>query len=260
MKLLITGASGQLGRALLNQAGQTDNIETFPFSSKDLDITNEALVKEILFRLSPDVVINCAAHTAVDACETDAKNAYRINALGPEYLAKACEACGASMVQVSTDYVFDGTKRTPYIEEDIPNPQSIYGSTKLAGEELASKYLDRLYIVRSAWLYGSGHNFVRTMLGLAQDQKAIRVVNDQYGTPTSHLELARMLLYLIKTKNYGIYHATCEGSTTWYDFAREIFSLTNTPADLTPVTSSEFKTAAKRPTRWQNGRMPWPNI
>ena len=226
MKLLITGASGQLGRALLNQAGQTDNIETFPFSSKDLDITNEALVKEILFRLSPDVVINCAAHTAVDACETDAKNAYRINALGPEYLAKACEACGASMVQVSTDYVFDGTKRTPYIEEDIPNPQSIYGS---------------------AWLYGSGHNFVRTMLGLAQDQKAIRVVNDQYGTPTSHLELARMLLYLIKTKNYGIYHATCEGSTTWYDFAREIFSLTNTPADLTPVTSSEFKTAAKRP-------------
>ena len=248
MKLLITGAKGQLGQALLHLIAQMpENIEVFPFDFEELDITNEAAVTEMVSQLRPDILINCAAHTAVDACETDAENAYRINALGPKYLAKACAAIDAAMVQVSTDYVFDGTKTTPYVESDPTNPQSVYGSTKLAGEEEASKYLKRLYIVRTAWLYGEGHNFVRTMLRLAGEGKALRVVNDQFGTPTSHLELARMILFLIKTENYGIYHATCEGSTNWYAFAKEIFALTNTTVDLTPVTSDEFKAAAKRP-------------
>lgn len=248
MKLLITGAKGQLGQALLHLIAQMpENIEVFPFDFEELDITNEAAITEMVSQLRPDILINCAAHTAVDACETDAENAYRINALGPQYLAKACAAVDAAMVQVSTDYVFDGTKTTPYVESDPTNPQSVYGSTKLAGEEEASKYLKRLYIVRTAWLYGEGHNFVRTMLRLAGEGKALRVVNDQFGTPTSHLELARMILFLIKTENYGIYHATCEGSTNWYAFAKEIFALTNTTVDLTPVTSDEFKAAAKRP-------------
>ncbi|MFW5630870.1 MAG: dTDP-4-dehydrorhamnose reductase [Acetivibrio ethanolgignens] len=247
MKVLITGAKGQLGQALLRLSSELSDIEVFPFASKELDITNEAMVEATLTRLHPDVLINCAAHTAVDACETDAENAYRINALGPKYLARACQAVDAAMVQVSTDYVFDGTKTTPYIESDLPNPQSVYGSTKLAGEEQAAKYLDRLYIVRSAWLYGEGHNFVRTMLRLAAEGKPLKVVNDQYGTPTSHLELARMILFLIQTENYGIYHATCEGFTTWYNFAREIFALTNTQVSLSPVATNGFKTAAKRP-------------
>lgn len=247
MKVLITGAKGQLGQALLRLSSELSDIEVFPFDSKELDITNEAMVETTLTRLRPDVLINCAAHTAVDACETDAENAYRINALGPKYLARACQAVGAAMVQVSTDYVFDGTKTTPYIESDLPNPQSVYGSTKLAGEEQAAKYLDRLYIVRTAWLYGEGHNFVRTMLRLAAEGKPLKVVNDQYGTPTSHLELARMILFLIQTENYGIYHATCEGFTTWYNFAREIFALTNTQVSLSPVATNGFKTAAKRP-------------
>lgn len=247
MKVLITGAKGQLGQALLRLSSELSDIEVFPFDSKELDITNEAMVEATLTRLRPDVLINCAAHTAVDACETDAENAYRINALGPKYLARACQAVGAAMVQVSTDYVFDGTKTTPYIESDLPNPQSVYGSTKLAGEEQAAKYLDRLYIVRTAWLYGEGHNFVRTMLRLAAEGKPLKVVNDQYGTPTSHLELARMILFLIQTENYGIYHATCEGFTTWYNFAREIFALTNTQVSLSPVATNGFKTAAKRP-------------
>lgn len=247
MKVLITGAKGQLGQALLRLSSELSDIEVFPFASKELDITNEAMVEATLTRLHPDVLINCAAHTAVDACETDAENAYRINALGPKYLARACQAVDAAMVQVSTDYVFDGTKTTPYIESDLPNPQSVYGSTKLAGEEQAAKYLDRLYIVRSAWLYGEGHNFVRTMLRLAAEEKPLKVVNDQYGTPTSHLELARMILFLIQTENYGIYHATCEGFTTWYNFAREIFALTNTQVSLSPVATNGFKTAAKRP-------------
>ncbi|MFW5646444.1 MAG: dTDP-4-dehydrorhamnose reductase [Acetivibrio ethanolgignens] len=247
MKVLITGAKGQLGQALLRLSSELSDIEVFPFASKELDITNEAMVEATLTRLHPDVLINCAAHTAVDACETDAENAYRINALGPKYLAQACQAVDAAMVQVSTDYVFDGTKTTPYIESDLPNPQSVYGSTKLAGEEQAAKYLDRLYIVRSAWLYGEGHNFVRTMLRLAAEGKPLKVVNDQYGTPTSHLELARMILFLIQTENYGIYHATCEGFTTWYNFAREIFALTNTQVSLSPVATNGFKTAAKRP-------------
>lgn len=247
MKLLITGAKGQLGQALCHLAEPTPDLEVFPFGSKELDITKEHSVQEAISRLRPDIILNCAAHTAVDACETDADNAYRINALGPKYLAKAAAAIGASMVQVSTDYVFDGSKNAPYIETDTPNPQTVYGSTKLAGEELAARQLDRLYIVRSAWLYGNGHNFVRTMLRMAKEGKDIKVVNDQYGTPTSHLELARMLLYLIQTENYGIYHATCEGSATWYDFAKEIFALTKTPAHLEPTTSAAFKTAAKRP-------------
>ncbi|MFW5632387.1 MAG: dTDP-4-dehydrorhamnose reductase [Acetivibrio ethanolgignens] len=247
MKVLITGAKGQLGQALLRLSSELSDIEVFPFASKELDITNEAMVEATLTRLHPDVLINCAAHTAVDACETDAENAYRINALGPKYLAQACQAVDAAMVQVSTDYVFDGTKTTPYIESDLPNPQSVYGSTKLAGEEQAAKYLARLYIVRSAWLYGEGHNFVRTMLRLAAEGKPLKVVNDQYGTPTSHLELARMILFLIQTENYGIYHATCEGFTTWYNFAREIFALTNTQVSLSPVATNGFKTAAKRP-------------
>ncbi|KSV58999.1 dTDP-4-dehydrorhamnose reductase [Acetivibrio ethanolgignens] len=247
MKVLITGAKGQLGQALLRLSSELSDIEVFPFASKELDITNEAMVEATLTRLHPDVLINCAAHTAVDACETDAENAYRINALGPKYLARACQAVDAAMVQVSTDYVFDGTKTTPYIESDLPNPQSVYGSTKLAGEEQAAKYLDRLYIVRSAWLYGEGHNFVRTMLRLAAEGKPLKVVNDQYGTPTAHLELARMILFLIQTENYGIYHATCEGFTTWYNFAREIFALTNTQVSLSPVATNGFKTAAKRP-------------
>lgn len=247
MKVLITGAKGQLGQALLRLVSELSDMEVFPFGSKELDVTNEAMVEATLARLRPDVLINCAAHTAVDACETDAENAYRINALGPKYLARACHATGAAMVQVSTDYVFDGTKTTPYVESDLPNPQSVYGSTKLAGEEQAAKYLDRLYIVRTAWLYGEGHNFVRTMLRLAAEGRPLKVVNDQYGTPTSHLELARMILFLIQTENYGIYHATCEGFTTWYNFAREIFTLTNTQVSLNPVATNEFKTAARRP-------------
>lgn len=247
MKLLLTGAKGQLGQAIIRLAENNAAIEIFPFDSSQLDITDEAAVKETIASVSPDVIINCAAHTAVDACETDAENAYRINALGPKYLAQAASAVDAAMVQVSTDYVFDGTKKTAYVETDLPNPQSVYGSTKLAGEEQAAKYLKKLYIVRTAWLYGNGHNFVRTMLRLAKEGKPLRVVNDQYGTPTSHLELARMLLYLIRTENYGIYHATCEGYTTWYHFAQEIFARTGVKADLTPVSSDEFKAAAKRP-------------
>lgn len=247
MKLLITGARGQLGQAILNLAEDMPDMEVFPFGSDTLDITNEASVQETVRTVSPDVIINCAAHTAVDACETDAENAYRINALGPKYLAQAASAVDAAMVQVSTDYVFDGTKNAPYVETDFTNPQSVYGSTKLAGEEQAEKYLKKLYIVRTAWLYGSGHNFVRTMLRLAREGKPLRVVNDQYGTPTSHLELARMILYLIQTENYGTYHATCEGFTTWYNFAREIFAQTGVKADLTPVSSDEFKAPAKRP-------------
>jgi dTDP-4-dehydrorhamnose reductase len=252
MKLLITGAGGQLGQALQTLLKDKKDIEVFPFGSKELDITDEALVKKQVTALSPDIIINCAAHTAVDACEGDGENAYRINALGAKYLAMAANAVNASMVQVSTDYVFDGSKETPYVETDTPNPQSIYGKTKLAGEIEAARYLKRLYIVRSAWLYGHSRgfikpNFILTMLRLAREGKPIRVVNDQYGTPTSHLELARAILYLITTKNYGIYHATCEGSATWYEFAREIFTLLDLKVDLTPITSREFPTAAKRP-------------
>lgn len=244
---LITGCNGQLGHALNELlAGNTDIIVKNT-DVADLDICDLDAVCAMTAEVKPDVIINCAAHTAVDRCETDKDNAYNINANGAKNLAIAAEKNGASIVQVSTDYVFDGDSEKPYYEEDAVNPQSVYGSTKLAGEEEVAKATDRYYIVRTAWLYGEGKNFVRTMLNLAKTNDRITVVNDQFGSPTSALELARAILYILEKGEYGIYHATCEGVTSWYEFACRIFKEAGVEIEVAPVSSEEYKAAAKRP-------------
>lgn len=246
-KVLITGCNGQLGRAL-NKLLAGENIEIINTDVDTLDICNPEQVLALVKKEQPDTIINCAAHTAVDKCETDVENAARINALGPKNLAAAAKETGAQIVHVSTDYVFDGNAKTPYVETDTPCPQSVYGSTKLDGEKAVMAITNRFYIVRTAWLYGDGNNFVKTMLRLAKERDTITVVNDQFGSPTSAMELGRMILHIVDSGQYGIYHATCEGITSWYEFAKTIFSLAKTNVNLIPVTTDEYPASvAKRP-------------
>ena len=254
-RIMITGASGQLGLALyrlLKDQAQYELLRTNSSGSEKesvqvLDVTDEAGVEHYIDKNKPDIIINCAAFTAVDLCESEEDKAYRINALGPKYLAEAAERSGAKLVHVSTDYVFDGEAAKPYIEEDPTNPVSVYGRTKLAGDSFVQESCSRYYILRTAWVYGEGKNFVKTMLRLAESGNKLRVVKDQYGTPTSALELARVILFLMETDAYGIYHTTCEGSTTWYEFALAIFEAAGLKVQVEPIPTSEYPTPAKRP-------------
>ncbi len=246
-KILITGGNGQLGRSLNKLLKYTD-AEIISTNSTTLNICDEKQVDAFVKEHVPDIIINCAAHTAVDKCETDYDNAVRINAEGPANLARAAESIGAVMVHVSTDYVFDGDTDKAYVEEDKVNPQSVYGRTKLMGEENVIKYCSRYFIVRTAWLYGEGNNFVKTMLRLAESNDKITVVSDQFGTPTSSDELAEMILHIIPSGKYGIYHGTCEGQTSWYEFAKKIMKFAGKTTEIIPVTTEEYtKAVAKRP-------------
>lgn len=247
-KVLITGAKGQLGLALQKELSESE-YEQITTDVEELDITNIAQVQAFIKEKQPDIIINCAAYTAVDRCEEkeEQDKVYQINALGPRNLSIAAEEIGAVMVQVSTDYVFDGESKKPYDEFDLPNPQSVYGRSKLAGEEFVKEFCKKHFIVRTAWLYGEGKNFVKTMVSLAKKQVPIKVVNDQFGSPTSARALAAMIGKLIKTSCYGTYHGTCEGVTNWYEFAQEIFKMGGLEVDLSPTTSEEYKSAAKRP-------------
>lgn len=258
MKVMITGANGQLGRALhellasepkvrLIATGSRVSAKEAPFPIYALDISDEQAVSSFVREQCPDVIINCAAYTKVDLCESNEAEALKINGDGPRYLARAAKEVDAKLIHVSTDYVFDGKSKKPYIETDETNPVSAYGRTKLAGEQAVMEEWDKVFIVRTAWLYGDGKNFVKTMLSLADTHKELRVVNDQYGTPTTAVELAKMLWYLAKTEQYGIYHGTCEGSTTWYEFAKEIFRVFDKQIVVHPVTSKEYNAKADRP-------------
>jgi dTDP-4-dehydrorhamnose reductase len=254
-KVMITGASGQLGLALyrlLQDNSAYELLRTSAFANEGstiqaLDIAEEQAVNEYIQAHKPDIILNCAAMTAVDLCETEQETAYRINALGPKYLAAAAEQIGAKLVHVSTDYVYDGMGNEPYTEELTPNPLSVYGRTKLEGEVFVRENCEKYFILRTAWVYGEGKNFVKTMLRLAEQNNTIRVVADQYGTPTSALELARVIIFLMNTESYGVYHATGEGSASWYEFAKTIFEETGKTVDLEPIPTSEYKVAAKRP-------------
>lgn len=248
MKVLLTGANGQLGLELQKQLSK--RVREYEVVATDydiLDITNLNQVKTELLLEKPDVIINCAAHTAVDQCETDIENAYKINAIGAKNLAIACDEIGAKLVQISTDYVFDGESPEPRREDHPTGPQSIYGSSKLLGEEYVKTFCKKHFIIRTAWLYGEGKNFVRTMLKLAETKTELNVVGDQFGSPTSTKDLAKVIIKLMNTEYYGTYHGTCEGQCSWYDFAVKIFELKGIEMKVNKVTSEEYASAAKRP-------------
>ena len=245
MKIFLTGANGQLGRELKKRLQGSDFL---PTDMQKMDITDANAVMRMIGSYQPDVVIHGAAWTQVDAAEEKINAAYRVNAIGAQNIAMACREVNAAMVYISTDYVFDGLLGRAYTETDQTNPLSVYGKSKLAGELLARQSHDRLFILRTAWLYGDGANFVRTMLQLGRERKELQVVNDQHGCPTSTTDLVEALLRLIQTKRYGTYHAVNGGVATWYDFARKIFEIVgNTQIHLVPVTTTQFLRPAARP-------------
>jgi dTDP-4-dehydrorhamnose reductase len=244
MKILVTGANGQLGREISRQ-GSEHELVLADFDI--LDITDGAAVMLYFRDVKPQAVIHCAAYTNVDGAEADADGAFRVNVIGTQNIAAGCLEVGARMTYVSTDYVFDGQKQESYREFDPINPQSVYGRTKWQGEEIIRQILGRHYIVRTAWLYGDGNNFVRTMLRLAEENDTLRVVHDQVGTPTSTVDLTRTIFKLLLSDAYGTYHATCQGQCSWYEFACEIFQQVGSKIRIVPISTDQFPRPAKRP-------------
>ena len=224
------------------------HLKLIPLGRAELDIVNEQQCKKVLKELRPDAIIHCAAYTAVDQAESDPDEAYLINEAGARNIAEAAEAIGAKLFYVSTDYVFDGQAKRPYLPADMTNPMTVYGKSKLAGENAVRETLERHFIVRTSWLYGHhGGNFVDTMLRLADSGKPIRVVDDQFGSPTYCYDLAKLLLELVQSEAYGIYHATGAGSCSWYEFAKAIFEISEKQVDLSPCSTSDFPRPAPRP-------------
>jgi len=246
--ILLTGANGQLGTEIRQLLDERE-IEYVGTDVEDMDITDVNHVQEVFDKIKPDVVFHCAAYTAVDKAEDEGKELnYRINVEGTQNIAKAAEKLGAELIYLSTDYVFDGTKKDgEYLPDDETNPQSEYGRSKYLGEEAVISTCSHHYIIRTSWVFGSyGHNFVFTMQNLAKTHPRLTIVNDQYGRPTWTRTLAEFMMHLIEVKaDYGIYHLSNDNSCTWYDFAKEI--LKEEAVEIAPVTSAEFPQKAKRP-------------
>lgn len=255
MKILITGANGQLGSEIKDLIKKFSGWQFLFTDVEELDITNENEVKNYFQQNKPDFVINCAAYTAVDKAESDAQTAEKVNALAPKLLAKYSKITGSKLIHISTDYVFDGESFVPYSEENKVNPKGVYGKTKLQGEiNCLAENPDSL-VIRTSWLYSTfGNNFVKTMLLLAGERDKLNVVFDQVGTPTNAADLAEAILSIIQisAKNKekfvpGIYHYSNEGVASWYDFAKTIFEIAGVKCEVSPVLSDQFPTHAKRP-------------
>ena len=251
MKIMIIGADGQLGTDLCRVVPRGEQI---PLTIRDLDVTDRQQVGAVLQRYRPDVVINTAGYVRVDDCEDHETTAFAVNAIGAKYLANACREIDAALVQLSTDYVFDGTKNAPYEETDPTNPQSVYGISKLAGESCVRYLLDKYYIVRSCGLYGQagclgkgGGNFVENVIKRAAAGSELAVVTDEIVIPTYTLDLAAKIDQLIRTGRYGLYHIVNHGQCSWYDFAARIFELLGRPVTIKQVRSADYPSKARRP-------------
>lgn len=253
MKVAIIGSNGQLGTDLCKVLGK--NIRLIPLTHKDVEITQlESVRYKIKYHL-PDIIINTAAFHRVDDCESDPDRAFRVNALGARNLAVIAQEIGAKLVHISTDYVFGGgePRSIPYTEFDHPVPLSVYGRSKLAGEEFVRHLCHRHFIIRASGLFGAagssgkGGNFVETMLRLGKERPELRVVNDQIFSPTYTLDLAQKIAGLINTEYYGIFHITNSGFCSWYEFTCEIMRLANLPAKVVPITSDQYPQKARRP-------------
>jgi len=255
MVVLVTGANGQLGQAIQSISGNYPEIDFVFCDSSTLDITNVNQIKETFKQFKPNYCINAAAYTAVDKAESEPEKAFSINVTGAKNLAEVCKENNTILLHVSTDFVFDGNKKVPYSEEDIPNPTGVYGQTKLDGEKAIQQTFDNYFIIRTSWVYSQfANNFMKTMLRLGSERDSLSVVNDQIGTPTNAVDLAEVLVKVIKTynsqlttHNFGIYNFSNEGQCSWYDFAKKIFEINDIEIDLKPISTSSYPTPAKRP-------------
>jgi dTDP-4-dehydrorhamnose reductase len=252
MKVFVTGVKGQLGFDVVREL-EKRGMEAIGVDIDEMDITDAESVDRVISQAAPDAVIHCAAYTAVDAAEENEELCRRVNAEGPGNIAAVCKKLGCKMIYISTDYVFDGTGERPWEPDDKCAPVSVYGRTKYEGEVAVQKALEKYFIVRIAWVFGiNGKNFVKTMLRLSQNHDTVRVVNDQFGSPTYTYDLARLLVDMVQTEKYGIYHATNEGICSWYDFACAIFEEAGIAMNVVPVSTEEYGAKASRPA---NSRM-----
>ncbi|WP_337018808.1 dTDP-4-dehydrorhamnose reductase [Oceanobacillus massiliensis] len=252
MKILVTGATGQLGYDVIRE-GNKNGMDMHAVGSKDLDITKKADIDRYVTGLKPDAIIHCAAYTAVDKAEDDKETAWKVNVDGTEYLAHAAKEIDAKFLYVSTDYVFNGQGEEPFTETDEINPIGYYGLTKHEGEKVVKNLIARSFIVRISWVFGiNGNNFIKTMLRLAESHRELNVVSDQIGSPTYTYDLAKLLIEMIQSEQYGTYHATNEGFCSWAEFAAEIFKQSNKAVKVNAITTEEYPTRAVRP---KNSRM-----
>ena len=252
MRVLVTGAKGQLGRDLMNEL-KRQGLEGIGVDVEEMDITDPEKCRSVIGQAGADAVIHCAAYTAVDAAEDQAELCRKINGEGTRNVAEACRDAGVKLMYISTDYVFDGEGTRPWEPDDERAPLNVYGQTKYEGELAIEELLDRYYIIRIAWVFGAARkNFIKTMLRLGREKGAVSVVNDQVGSPTYTYDLARLLVDMVQTEHYGRYHATNEGECSWYEFACEIFRQAGLEVQVTPVSSEAFAAKAKRPA---NSRM-----
>lgn len=253
MKVLVTGAKGQLGTDLMNEL-EKRGIESIGVDVQEMDITDREACMRVISESKADAVIHCAAYTAVDAAEDNVDLCRKINGEGTRNVALACQATGAKMMYISTDYVFDGQGTRPWEPDDSRSPLNVYGQTKYEGELAVEELVEKFFTVRIAWVFGvAGKNFIKTMLRLGKERGAVSVVDDQVGSPTYTYDLARLLVDMIQTDYYGRYHATNEGFCSWYGFACEIFRQAGMDeVKVTPVSSDQFPVKAVRPA---NSRM-----
>lgn len=252
MKILVTGVKGQLGHDVVEEC-QKRGIEAIGVDVDEMDITDASKVEEVIKASNVDAVVHCAAWTAVDKAEDEVALCTKVNVEGTYNIAKVCKELDIKMMYFSTDYVFDGQGDQEWKEYDERHPLNVYGQTKCEGEIAVQKLLEKYFIVRIAWVFGvNGNNFIKTMLRLGKERGAVSVVNDQIGSPTYTYDLAKLVVDMIQTDKYGIYHATNEGLCSWYEFACEIFKQAGLDVEVTPVDSSAFPAKAKRPS---NSRM-----
>ena len=252
MKVLVTGVKGQLGYDVVKDLEKRGH-QPIGVDRDEMDLMDNEAIRTFILNLKPEAIIHCAAYTAVDKAEEEVETCYQINAEAVKVISECAKELDVKLIYISTDYVFDGTKEGEYVETDLPNPINVYGASKLKGEQYVQTLLEKYYIVRIAWVFGvNGNNFIKTMRRLGAERDELNIINDQVGSPTYTADLAPLLVDMMETDKYGIYHGTNEETCSWYEFANEIFKQSGIEVKTNPITTDQYPTAAKRP---MNSRM-----